>query len=96
MPLGSECPEDDGDLLKGFEIRSGGRGLSCQYRRGRGRGAVAALSEEFSLVLLDVSRPDMSGIEVVRRLRGNHRTRPWRRRRRAGCQREGDGRWVPP
>ena len=39
------------------------------------RGLAAALSERFDLVLLDLVMPDLSGVEVVTRLRADERTR---------------------
>ncbi|HEX4460320.1 MAG TPA: response regulator, partial [Polyangia bacterium] len=39
------------------------------------RGLAAAFAEQFDLVLLDLVMPDLSGIEVVTRLRADERTR---------------------
>jgi two-component system, OmpR family, phosphate regulon response regulator PhoB len=66
--------EDDGDLLEVLKFVLEDEGYRVSTAKGGAEALSAASSEEFSLVLLDVSMPDMSGIEVARRLRADPRT----------------------
>ncbi len=67
--------EDGGDLLEVLKFVLEDEG----YRVGTAESGVDALSiassEDYSLVLLDVSMPDMSGIEMAKRLRADPRGR---------------------
>jgi CheY-like chemotaxis protein len=66
--------DDDGDLLEVLKFVLEDEG----YRVSTAESGVDALSvassADYSLVLLDVSMPDMSGIEVAKRLRADPRT----------------------
>jgi CheY-like chemotaxis protein len=66
--------EDDGDLLEVLKFVLEDEGYRVSTAKGGAEALAAASSEEFSLVLLDVSMPDMSGIEVAKRLRADPRT----------------------
>src|SRR4029079_591762 len=66
--------EDDGDLLEVLKFVLEDEGYRVSTAKGGAEALSASSSEEFSLVLLDVSMPDMSGIEVARRLRADPRT----------------------
>jgi DNA-binding response OmpR family regulator len=66
--------EDDGDLLEvlRFVLEDEGYRVSTAER---GADALSvAFSEDVSLVLLDISMPDIDGIEVAKRLRADPRT----------------------
>lgn len=66
--------DDDGDLLEVLKYVLEDAG----YRVSMAEGGAAALSiaadENVSLLLLDISMPDISGIEVAERLRADPRT----------------------
>ena len=66
--------EDDGDLLEVLKFVLEDEGYRVSTAEGGAEALSAASSQEFSLVLLDVSMPDMSGIEVAKRLRADPRT----------------------
>src|SRR4051812_10273953 len=66
--------EDDGDLLEVLKFVLEDAGYRVSTAKGGAEALSAASSQEFSLVLLDVSMPDMSGIDVAKRLRAAPRT----------------------
>ena len=66
--------EDDGDLLEVLKFVLEDEGYRVSTAEGGAEALSAASSEEFSLVLLDVSMPAMSGIDVAKRLRADPRT----------------------
>jgi len=67
--------EDDGDLLEVLRLMLEDEGYRVSTAA-RGADALSAASlEGITFILLDVSMPDISGIEVARRLRADPRTR---------------------
>ncbi len=66
--------EDDGDLLEVLKFVLEDEGYRVSTAAGGVEALSAASSQALSLVLLDVSMPDMSGIEVAKRLRADPRT----------------------
>jgi CheY-like chemotaxis protein len=66
--------EDDGDLLEVLKFVLEDEGYHVSTAEGGADALSAASSQDFNLVLLDVSMPDMSGIEVAKRLRADPRT----------------------
>jgi len=66
--------DDDGDLLEVLKFVLEDEGYHVSTAEGGAKALSAASSQEFSLVLLDVSMPDMSGIDVAKRLRADPRT----------------------
>jgi two-component system, OmpR family, phosphate regulon response regulator PhoB len=66
--------EDDADLLEVLKFVLEDEGYRVSTAEGGAEALAAAASQEFSLILLDVSMPDMSGIEVANRLRADART----------------------
>ena len=66
--------EDDGDLLEVLKFVLEDEGYLVSTAERGAEALSVASSKEFSLVLLDVSMPDMSGIEVAKRLRADPRT----------------------
>ena len=67
--------EDDGDLLEVLRLMLEDEGYRVSTAE-RGADALSAASlEGITFILLDVSMPDISGIEVARRLRADPRTR---------------------
>ena len=66
--------EDDGDLLEVLKFVLEDEGYRVSTAEGGAEALSAASSQEFSLILLDVSMPLISGIDVAKRLRADSRT----------------------
>jgi len=66
--------EDDGDLLEVLKFVLEDEGYLVSTAERGAEALSVASSKEVSLVLLDISMPDMSGIEVAKRLRADPRT----------------------
>lgn len=66
--------EDDGDLLEVLKLMLEEEGYRCSTAESGAEALSVAASQEVSLVLLDITMPDINGIEVARRMRANPRT----------------------
>src|SRR5690349_10633234 len=66
--------DDDRDLCALAGRFLAGEGFEAEFAHSGAEGVRKALAGEFSMILLDVMMPDLSGFEVLRRLRAESRT----------------------
>jgi two-component system phosphate regulon response regulator PhoB len=66
--------EDDGDLLEVLRFVLEDEGYRVSTAKGGAEALEIAKSEELSLILLDVTMPDIDGLEVAKRLRADPAT----------------------
>ena len=66
--------EDDGDLLEVLKFVLEDEGYRVSTARSGAEALALATAQDVSLILLDVEMPDLSGIEVAKRLRADPRT----------------------
>jgi CheY-like chemotaxis protein len=66
--------EDDVDLLEVLKFVLEDEGYRVSTAKGGAEALAIAAVEEVNLVLLDISMPDIDGIEVAKRLRADPRT----------------------
>ena len=66
--------EDDGDLLEVLKLVLEEEGYRVSTAESGAEALAIAASQEVSLVLLDITMPDINGVEVARRMRANPRT----------------------
>jgi len=65
--------DDDAELCGLVTRFMAGEGFEVDSATNGGQGVVQALSGEYRLILLDVMMPDMSGFDVLRRIRAESR-----------------------
>jgi CheY-like chemotaxis protein len=66
--------DDDGDLLEVLKYVLEEAGYRVSLAEGGAAALSVAADEKVTLILLDISMPDISGIEVAKRLRADSRT----------------------
>jgi CheY-like chemotaxis protein len=66
--------EDDGDLLEVLKYVLEDAGYRVSMTEGGAEALTIAAAEDVNLILLDISMPDISGIEVAQRLRAHPNT----------------------
>jgi DNA-binding response OmpR family regulator len=68
--------DDDADILSLVRLRLERSGYTVVSARNGAEALALALDRSPDLAILDVSMPELTGIEVTRRLREEHRTMP--------------------
>lgn len=66
--------EDDADLLEVLKFVLEDEGYRVSTAKDGAEALALAASEDVSLVLLDITMPDIDGVEVAKRLRADPRT----------------------
>jgi len=68
--------EDDPSLADGLQRSLRHAGYAVDWARNGGEADAALVSDEFDLLILDLSLPKLSGFEVLKRLRARHSRLP--------------------